>query len=310
MIFELARDFADALAAMPREHQKRRALELFEEAIRRDIHFIDRHPTTLFQCMWNLCWWYDCPEAAVHYMEPEGGWTEPPPWAGRERNRLASLLERWRKEKGARQIPSRWLRSLRPPAIHLGTAQLMVLHGYLQLFSSVAYSPAGDQFASACWDSVLVWDSVTGEELRRLRGHERSVDSVAYSPDGARIASGSSDGTVRVWDAITGEELRRLHGHELSYLSVAWSPDGNRIVSGSSDKTVRVWDAVTGEELCCLRRHSGGVTSVAWSPDGTRIVFGGPNLGRRVPLPARSRERCQKRGIFSGWNPNHLRIVG
>lgn len=46
-------------AAMPREHPKRRTLEPIEEAIRRDIQFIDRHPTTLFQCMWGLCWWYD-----------------------------------------------------------------------------------------------------------------------------------------------------------------------------------------------------------------------------------------------------------
>lgn len=76
MIFDLAQDFHDALAAIPRrqgsggqvpqEHPKLRILELLQEAIRRDIHFIDRHPTTLFQCMWNSCWWYDCPEAAEH----------------------------------------------------------------------------------------------------------------------------------------------------------------------------------------------------------------------------------------------------
>ena len=42
-------------------------LALLDEAIRRDVHFLDRHPTALFQCMWNTCWWYDCPEAAGHY---------------------------------------------------------------------------------------------------------------------------------------------------------------------------------------------------------------------------------------------------
>ena len=51
VIFDLAQDFHDAVAAMPREHPKHRMLELLEEAIRRDIHFIDRHPTTLSQCM-------------------------------------------------------------------------------------------------------------------------------------------------------------------------------------------------------------------------------------------------------------------
>lgn len=40
MIFELAKDFSAALAAMPADHAKRRMLELLKEAIRRDIHFI------------------------------------------------------------------------------------------------------------------------------------------------------------------------------------------------------------------------------------------------------------------------------
>ena len=65
MIFDLVKDYADALAAMPTDHPRHRILKLLEEAIRRDVHFIDRHPTTMFQCMWNTCWWYDCEEAAV-----------------------------------------------------------------------------------------------------------------------------------------------------------------------------------------------------------------------------------------------------
>ena len=74
MIFQLASDFAAALGALPEGHPRRRMLQLLEEALRRDIHFIARHPTTLFQCMWNACWWYDCPQAAAHYEEPQGGW--------------------------------------------------------------------------------------------------------------------------------------------------------------------------------------------------------------------------------------------
>jgi len=58
MIFSLVEDFAATLDAMTREHPRRRTLELFLKAIRRDVHFIDRHPTTMFQCMWNTCWWF------------------------------------------------------------------------------------------------------------------------------------------------------------------------------------------------------------------------------------------------------------
>src|SRR5688572_15356435 len=80
MIFELAQDFHDVAAAMPRDHPKHRILGLLEEALRRDIHFIARHaedyPHALFQCMWNTCWWYDCPEVAQHYEAPNGPWKE------------------------------------------------------------------------------------------------------------------------------------------------------------------------------------------------------------------------------------------
>jgi hypothetical protein len=71
MIFDLAKDFSAATTAMPADHPKQRMLSLLEEAIRRDIHFIARHPTTLFQCMWNTCWWYDCPQMAKNPLEAE-----------------------------------------------------------------------------------------------------------------------------------------------------------------------------------------------------------------------------------------------
>lgn len=64
MIFELAKDFHDAGAVIPREHPKHRMFELLEEAIRHDIHFLARHLTTLFQSMWNTCGWYDCARPA------------------------------------------------------------------------------------------------------------------------------------------------------------------------------------------------------------------------------------------------------
>ncbi len=80
MIFDLVKDFTDVFDAMPKDHPRHRILKLLDEAIRRDVHFIDRHPTTLFQCLWNTCWWYDCAEAAGHYDKPDGGpWELPEP---------------------------------------------------------------------------------------------------------------------------------------------------------------------------------------------------------------------------------------
>lgn len=75
LIVDLVNDYAEALVTMPAEHPRFRILRLFHKVIRDDINFIERHPTTLFQCMWNTCWWYDCSEAARHFDPLEGART-------------------------------------------------------------------------------------------------------------------------------------------------------------------------------------------------------------------------------------------
>jgi WD40 repeat protein len=274
LVFELVQDFASAVSAMPGDFERRRNLQLLEEALRRDIHFIDRHredyPQGLFQCLWNSCWWYDCPQAAAHYIEPKGGWSEPPPWEAKQ-SRLCNLLAAWHTAKDGVWANHRWLRSLRPPAINLGGGLAAVLRHEGYVFT-VTFSPDSRRIASSDGQTVRVWDAETGAQLRQLRGHEDAVNSVAFSPDGRRIASCSGDRTVRVWDAQTGSELRQLRGHEDAVISVAFSPDGRRIASCSKDRTVQVWDAQTGSELRQLRGHEDAVRSVAFSPDGRRIA--------------------------------------
>jgi hypothetical protein len=80
MVFDLGEDFGDAVGRIPAEHPFHRIVGLLGQALRLDINVIARHPTTLFQCLWNRCWWHDSPEAAGHYDPPTEGWPpEGPP---------------------------------------------------------------------------------------------------------------------------------------------------------------------------------------------------------------------------------------
>jgi hypothetical protein len=294
--FDLASELSTAITALPTDRPQRRVLRLLDKALRRDIHFIARHaqdyPQGLFQCLWNSCWWYDCPGVAQHYVVPTRHLTAKrriARWVADRASLLSrafglqsdegesaragslySLMERWRESRERASCGLPWLRSLRPPPIHLGTAQLAVLRGHEESVTSVAFSPGGDRIASGSRDqTVRVWDVQTGAELAILRGHEQAVSSVAFSPGGDRIASGSVDGTVRVWDAHGGEEVAILRGHKRVVTSVDFFPGGDRIASRSNDESVRVWDAHSGEELAVLR----GPSSVAFSPDGDRVAI-------------------------------------
>jgi len=294
MVFELAVDFTQAQRTMPADLPQQRILQLLEEAIRTDINFIARHPMALFQCLWNSCWWYDCPAAARHYEVPAGqSAATPAPWEQPGR-KLYELAEKWRSAKEAATPSFYWLRSRRPPPVHLGTSQRAVLRGHEGTVRSVALSGDGRRIVSGSEDrTVRVWDGETGAELRCLRGHQDWVWSVALSADGCRIVSGSRDRTVRLWDAASGEELRCLRGHEEWVTSVALSADGRRIASGSFDGTVRLWDAASGEELHCLRGHQNRVEDVALSADGRRIVSGSEDRTVRVWDAASGQElRC------------------
>jgi WD40 repeat protein len=275
-VFDLALDFTRAGERLPADLPAHRHLRLVEQAMRLDLHFLARHPTALFQCLWNRCWWYDCPEAAAHYDPPANGWpAEGPPWSRPDPDRLAKMLESWREAKERTTPGFPWLRSLRPPSFPLGGAELACLRGHIAEVWSVAYSNDGRRIVSGSEDQTMrVWDAQSGAELACLRGHIAEVWSVAWAPDGRHIVSGSRDKTVRVWDAQSGAELTCLQGHTRGVRSVAWAPDGRRIVSGSHDGTVRVWDAQSGAELAHLRGHTDGVRSVAWAPDGRRIVSG------------------------------------
>ena len=275
MTFELASDYSTAVAALPADRAHRENLHLLGKAIRRDGLFLGRRPQTLFQCLWNTCWWYDCPQAEVHY-EPY----ENPPWR-RAGPKLFELLQRWRQQKEQAEPGFVWLRSARPPRGPLDSPLLLTLTGHTRWVTSVSFSPDGRRIVSCSLpmdDLVRVWDAESGQELLQLKAN--SVEAVSFSLDGRRIA-GRTSNSIIIWDGESGQELLTLTKDKDSVDSHCFSPDGRRIVTSfhrylgygrRSDTNIRVWDTETGKQVFTTSGHKANVQAVSFSPDGRRIL--------------------------------------
>lgn len=221
MIFHAIQDFADALATMPREHPRYRILKLLYEAIRLEVQFIDSQPSTLFQSLWNRCWWYDCPECTNHqvtsflgdmfkkirrlrktfFREINAG---PPP------QKLHQLLECWRFQKEQRTPEFLWLRCLRPPATSLG-GRVNPLPGHGRCVELLEVSPDGTRVVVASDEHWIgVWNGTTGIMLATLFLHIRGVTNVKFAPDGSWFCGLSYYGRAMIaWETGSLKEIRK-----------------------------------------------------------------------------------------------------
>lgn len=303
MVDLIPEDFRMAIRRIPPEEARHKLIKLIEEALRGDITFLRAHPDRLLQCLWNSCWWFDCPRAALHYEVSNEAYVIRP-W-GEKGPRLYKLLEEWRVVKEALSPGFAWLRSLRPPRTPLGNTTTAVIRGQGRDVEVVGFSPDGSRVASGSIDGGTVWDIRSGIPLARLFWGQHYIEAVAWSCDGTLIAVGLWDKTARIYDAENGVQLGCLAGHTGRVESVQFSADGALLVTGGEDNSVRIWDVASGEmrsafiNVIQFKYQIGlaaKVSSVTFSPDAQYVAIGGRDHTVRIWERASGKEVLCLRG--------------
>jgi len=164
--------------------------------------------------------------------------------------------------------------------------QALVLHpGSGGKFSSLAWSLDGKMLVSGSDDgSVLVWDSLSGKQIRQLQGPISSPATpfaeVGWSAQGCWDGScivAHTLGTIHVWDTATGQEMNKFSIKAGQAHGMVISPNPERgwlALNALGDPQVDLWDWRNGRPLRFLKVTPavGGAYSPTWSPDGTRLA--------------------------------------
>lgn len=293
----------------------RNTVRLIHKALEIDFHLLQHEPQSIFHCLWNRCYWHDCPELEERYQVKVSS-TE----------KMYKLAEKWRGEMPANKL---WLRSLRPLPQRMDSAIITTLRGHnkaiqqihvhkhkaasaardhtvkiwdlkteICLFTlrhrhqvnSIHWHPNGNYIASAAEDGcVKIWNAQTGEEIYSW-DHDTSVSSIKWNRDGSYLASGSRDGVVRIWNFEAQEITMTLEGHKGGIFCVDWHPEGNLIASASKDRSINVWKWQEQECVAVLRGHSERVFSVSWNYDGSLLASGA--YDNEVRIWDFTREKC------------------
>lgn len=162
-----------------------------------------------------------------------------------------------------------WLRHLRTTTTHLID----------QCWEMTAYSPDSAEVVAAGLDqqSLHIFDSKTGKEMRTFTIPRQYISSLTFNPDKTLLAAANDKGQITLRDCVTGAELSTWLGHTDAVKKIVFNATGSLLASAGMDGTIRLWEVSRGRQVALLTQQDFPMYDVAFSPDGTTLAAAAAN---------------------------------
>ncbi|NXY12394.1 SNR40 protein, partial [Pteruthius melanotis] len=185
-------------------------------------------------------------------------------------------------------------------------------------------------FSASTDKTVAVWDSETGERVKRLKGHTSFVNSCYPARRGPQlVCTGSDDGTVKLWD-IRKKAAVQTFQNTYQVLAVTFNDTSDQIISGGIDNDIKVGPCIPAGKAAgspWLLGTRGGQGACPGHGGFSRAALSSADGSDSVAVriwdvrPFAPKERCVK--IFQGnvhnfeknllrcsWSPDGSKIAG
>jgi len=151
---------------------------------------------------------------------------------------------------------------------------LNVLSGHKNAILDVCFTNDSEKIITASADYNLgIYDSNTGERIKRFMGHEGIVNAVDVCREGSAslAVSASDDCTARLWDTRVRGDVGRFED-EYQITAVAYANDGKVVYTGGIDNTITAWDVRQMRKSMGMKGHTDTITCLSLNPKGTHIL--------------------------------------
>lgn len=172
--------------------------------------------------------------------------------------------------------------------------------------NAIVYSPSGSQLIAAAGALVIMYDAISGEIIKKLKGHKNNIYCLSYSKDGKQFASGGADNQVIIWSSKGEGKLKYPHNDSIQCLD--YNQITHQLVS-CTESDFGLWTQdlpdvkkfkVNSKILCC-----------SWTNDGQHLALGHFN----GTISIRDREGREKLKIQRNapvwtiqWNPSRDKL--
>jgi WD40 repeat protein len=163
--------------------------------------------------------------------------------------------------------------------------ELLWTHDF-EIYANFSLSPDGSRMAVYNNEQILIWNTLTKNQISALPIAFGYVKDMVFSPDSSRLAA-TSVRELTLWDVLKGERLFTSTDFTGSIDALAFNTSGEMLAAAGYDNppdpaprkfrgTVRIWNTATGKLLSTLSREDTyEMSHVGFSADATFVVADG-----------------------------------